>query len=264
MEDETELQAGEESEHPEGDPESATGDEDGSGEQPEGSEGEGTAAEDKDPKGYTKAINRKHYELEEQRRENARLQQQLAKLEQGAQEQRPAIPDLPDPYDDDFEQKIKERDEAIAKAAAWDAEQTRKQQAEQASQREAQTQQQQQLLETVQTYGGRAKTLGISEEDLRTAGQTVNALGISDDLSLFILGDEAGPAITMHLAENPEELANLANLNPMRAAVYLETKIKPDAVGKRKNTTDAPDPAETLGGGGSSPTTRGPKGATYE
>jgi hypothetical protein len=222
------------------------------------------AAEDKDPKGYTKAINRKHFELEEERRKSRELQERLARLEQGAQGQRPVIPDLPDPYDDGFDEKIKARDEAIAEAAAWDGEQTRKQTAEQASRREAMVQQQTELLEIVQTYGGRAKALGISEKDLQVAGQTVNALGISDDLSLFILGDEAGPAITLHLAENPEELANLANMNPMRAAVYLETKIKPRAVGNRRSVTDAPDPAETLGGGGSSPSERGPKGATYE
>jgi hypothetical protein len=198
------------------------------------------------------------------RREKAELEQRVKDLQSRIpQEQRPEVPDAPDPYSDSYEQDVVERDAKIQERAEFDTRGKFQQDEQQRAVKRQQEQQQQNLAKAVTTYSERAKSLGISDQDLQSAAEVVNSHGINDSVAVHILQDDQGPAITQYLARHPTELATLHGLSPMAAAIHIENVVKPAASSSRK-TTNAPAPATELAGGGSPPSTRGPKGATFE
>ena len=199
----------------------------------------------------------------QEKRAREAAEAELARIKAESQPQRPTIPELPDPYDDNFDQLIVARDKAIQEAAIFDAKQQQSQAQRESVEQQRIAQQQQQLVTAVKTYSDRAATLNISPDALQVAGQTVAAYGIDNQLASYILSDEQGPLITTYLAQNPSELEKINTLTPMQAAVYLETNIKPKA-GSVKRNNSAPAPADTLNGGGVAPRQRGPKDATFE
>jgi hypothetical protein len=216
------------------------------------------------PERFNQQINKKHRELMEERRAREALEARLQEIEaKQAPQSRPEIPPLPDPYDEDFDAQMKARDAKILEAAKYDARQETLYQQQQ-QQREQQQRQKQTELETLaNSYAQRAAKLNITGDMLKAAGETVAAVGISDQLAEHILQDEQGPLITTYLARNPGEIEALQNLTPFKAALYLEQKIKTRLSGGRKQA-DIPAPADTLRGGGTTRKERGPAGATYE
>ena len=229
---------------------------------------EGQAAEpaegDKDPERFNKRYNKLHFEREEQRRRAEAAEQLNAELQAKLpQEQRPSVPDMPDPYDADFGPKMAARDTALRDTAAYDARQTLAAEQQQTEEQQAQATQQAALITRVTTYTERAQKHGINAEQLQVAGQTVAQYGISDELTNFILDDEQGPQITAYLSKNPGELDELSRLTPVQAAVRIATVVKPKA-SQHSGLSGAPEPVTGLSGGGAPPAQRGPAGATYE
>jgi len=228
-------------------------------EAPESVQGE---EENKDPAGFTKRINQKHFELMEEKRAREALEAEVIALKAKIPEiQKPVIPPLPDPYDDDFDVKMSQRDEAIKRVAAYEAQEEINQSRLQEQHRLRQEGLNKSLVKSVKTYSDRAKGLNISENELKVAGQTVAAYGIHDSVAEFILQDDKGPAITAYLARNPDMLETISKMNPIHAALYIANNVKPKLLSGK---TELPEPAETLGGGGVSKRERGPKGAKYE
>ena len=178
-------------------------------------------------------------------------------------EARPEVPPMPDQFADDFDERSRLRDKAIQDAAAFDARQEALESQKAGQEKQAAADRQHAVVAVVQQYTDRATSLGISPDDLATAGNVVSAAGISDDVTLHILQDDKGPAITQYLAQNPLVMDELHGMNPMQAAVHIENVVKPAAVSS-SNKTNAPAPSTNLDGGGSPPSERGPKGATFE
>ena len=217
--------------------------------------------ESKDPAGFTKRINQKHFELMEEKRAREALEAEVIALKAKIPEiQKPVIPSLPDPYDDDFDVKMSQRDEAIKRVAAYEAQEEINQARLQEQHRLRQEVLNKSLVESVKTYSDRARTLNISENELKVAGQTVAAYGIHDSVADFILQDDKGPAITAYLARNPDMLETISKMNPIHAALHITNNVKPKLSAK----TELPEPAETLSGGGVTKGQRGPKGAKFE
>ena len=175
---------------------------------------------------------------------------------------RPNVPPMPDSFDDDFDTKMAIRDKSIADAAEFDAQEKHSQQREQENQQIQQNQQTQQLQTQATTYANRAVELGVSPAELQVAGPILAAAGISNDLTMHILTDESGPAITKHLADNPRMLDEIRDMTPLAAAAFIETNVKPNLSNKPVSKT--PAPARNINGGGSPPSERGPKGAKFE
>jgi hypothetical protein len=194
---------------------------------------------------------KKAFEVREQKRANEELRRQLEQL-QAAQpvEQAPSIPTMPDPYSDNYEQEIAERDKAILAKAQYDARAEFQAQQAQLQARESQRLEQEKLNKAVQDYSGRANKLGIEQADLAAAGQIVAAYGINDHVTQHILSDENGPLITKYLSANPQAMESLQTLPPINAGIFLETQIKPEAIKLKPKTSSAPDPIETLNGAG--------------
>lgn len=228
-------------------------------------EASGTATDSEEDKpDLQKVIAEKAFEAREQKRRAEELEKRLKEIEASQpQPAEPTIPPVPDIYDDDFESKMRARDEAIAKHAEYRREQQLKQQQAQEQERQQQVEQQQALAKRAQDYTKRATALGVDAQELAQAGQRL-AGHVSDDVVTFILDSDKGPLMTKYLAANPLEVDKLSQLNPMQAAVYLETQVKPKATQYGvKKPSQAPEPVETLSGRGAS-TEPGPAGATFE
>lgn len=202
--------------------------------------------------------------LQEEREARQNLEAELQKLrpQQQSQPGRPEVPPMPDPFEDDFSAKMQARDEALQRATQWDAVQylTRQQQEQQRAQQQAA--QQAELEKTVNTYQARARKLGIKDAELQVAGRQVQAVGMAPDLVQHILSDSNGPAVTVYLANNIEELDKINGMSPLNAAIYLETQIKPK-VGKRV-TSKPPPTLDSVKGSGQPDGKLGGKGLLIE
>ena len=185
---------------------------------------------------FDKAIADKVYKLREKEREAEELKQRLQSLEQRMPKQeRPSVPKEPDPYalsDQESQQQLRMRDEAIARQAAFDAQQRFQQQEAERLQQERLMREQEALNEKVATYSQRAVQLGISNEELQAAGNAVASFGIADDVVNYILEDDLGPAITKYLSQNVTELDTIRAMSPAQAAVRIATHVREKAAQK--------------------------------
>lgn len=216
---------------------------------------------------FDEAIGKKVFKLREKEREAEQLRKRLEELEQPQTRSRPQVPPLPDPFavsDEEYRRQISHREQALIAAAAYDAQMqlTQRQQAQLAQ--EAAQKQQEVMVEKVQSYAQRAKTLGVKAEELQAAGSIVGQFGIDDSLVQYILEDDHGPLITKYLSQNVQELDGLRHLHPTMAAVRIATVIKSKAAALKPKYTNAPDPIRRPQPSGVQVKPKGPKGATFE
>tara|TARA_R110002096_G_scaffold87930_1_gene201753 strand:- start:821 stop:1636 length:816 start_codon:yes stop_codon:yes gene_type:complete len=206
-----------------------------------------------------KAINKKHFETQQAKRDLDAANKRIADFEAEKRAQEAArvgnIPDKPDAFDDDYEDKMEARDKAIAAQATFNAQNQGYEQQQANQQQQAQVAQQQEVQTQVTAYNARTKELGISTEEMQAAGNAVAQYGMSNDLTMAILGDSDGPLITKYLAANPVELSNLTTMNPVQAAMHIERTVRAKATALKPKTTNAPKPGNNLSGNGAKPST---------
>jgi len=202
------------------------------------------------------AFNKQYGEKKQLERDLQLERQKLAVFEQEKRERAAAqvgtIPPMPDPFDDDFDDKVKARDQAIIANANYNAQNQAYLQQQQDSQQQAAQAKQEQIGKSVQDYTSKAVGLGIKQEELKAAGNTVAGYGLSDDLVMYILADSDGPLITKYLAANPRDGYQLASMSPYQAGSFLDgVKAKAGALKPKK--TNVPNPATNLQGNGVDP-----------
>jgi hypothetical protein len=208
---------------------------------------------------------KKAFETREARRKAETYQKELETLRSKIPvEQAPLVPDLPDPYDDDFSERMAQRDKALQSRAQFDAQEQYQQQQYQLQEQERSRLESEKLNQSVTDYSGRAQKLGITDVELQAAGSLVAQYGINDQVTQHILADENGPLITKYLSKNPQAMDTMNSMSPISAALFIEQQVKPEAIKFKPQTTNAPAPIETLSGAGIPPTDGGPKDATYE
>lgn len=217
---------------------------------------------------FDEAIAKKVFKAREAERKAEALQKELeetkAKLPQKTRPTIPGIPDSLELTDEEFQEQLRLRDEAIREAAAFDAQEKAARERQEEQERQRLEDAQKALEKRVETYTQNALKLGVTNEELTQANQTVNSYGIDQGLADYIMDSPQGPLIAVYLQKNPLELDALRGTDPINAAVYVETVIKPKAATLKAKVTQAPEPAETLSGAGIAPSERGPKGATFE
>jgi small-conductance mechanosensitive channel len=217
---------------------------------------------------FDDAIGKKTFKLREVERQAEALQRQLEDVQARLPKQeRPQVPEAPDPFaisDEEYRRQLSQRDEAVSKAAAYDAQQQYLQQQQYQLAEQARQKQQEVLNSKIENYASRATKMGIKPEELQVAGATVSNFGIQDELVSFIIEDDHGPLITKYLSQNLTELDNLRSMSPIQAAIRITNEIKPKAVALKRKVNQAPDPVDTPQGAGISPKPKGPKGATFE
>lgn len=182
-------------------------------------------------------------------------------------EERPVVPDQPDPFalsDDDYRKAQNDREQALIKQAQYDARQRSLEEQQLRIMQEQQRKQHEAYVAAVESYSDRATRLGISPQELQVAGNTVAQFGLSNPVVEHILADEQGPLITKYLASNFQELEALSQMNPMQAAVRIESVIKQKAGALKPKVNRAPSPVDLPQGAGVSPQPKGPKGAIFE
>lgn len=208
---------------------------------------------------------KKAFETREAKRETDDLRRQLEETKAKIPQQiAPVVPTMPDQYDDDFDQRLTERDNAIRASAQFDANARAQQETAQLTQQAEQQKALQDQAKKVETYAGRATTLGITKEELQVAGNTVGQFGIDSQVANFIMQDDQGPLITKYLSQNPMEMELLNSLDPMSAGIRIATEIKAKASALGNKQREAPNPTETLNGNGVPAKERGPSGAKFE
>lgn len=217
-----------------------------------------------------KAINKKHFEAQQAKREAEELKRKLDEYERRERElqaqQYENIPPMPDPFDDDYEAKLAARDKALVAQAHFRAQQETYKQQQQRLEQEKQARELEEFNSQVTKYGARAKELGINQGELQQAANTVAEIGLSDDLVKFIIADKDGPLIVKYLAANPSDGIDLAQANPYQAGAKL-TEIKSKALSLKPKTTKAPPPpTDVVGKGASKDLTKLPqiRGAKFE
>jgi len=211
-----------------------------------------------------KVINRKHAEKMEAERRADAAEARLKEFESRQQQYEPEIPQLSDFPDSD---EVAEYNDKLRARIKWETEQSYHQQEGQRRQQEAETTRQAEFTKKGETYTERAKSLGVSSKELQAAGQTVASYNLSEDIVMGILDDKEGALITTYLANNPLDIENLKALSPYKAALYMETTIRPKLSARKPKTTNAPPPATRVDGKATDPDSRKYsqiKGAKFE
>ena len=198
-------------------------------------------------------------------REAEELRAQLKELQEAnkppEEDPEPQIPE--DMWADDYEQRKAQFKQDHAAWAQRQYEREASERQEQALEQQRQQAEQQAQYERVLTYTERAETLGITREALQVAGNTVEQMGVQPEIANYLLADEHGPAVTMYLAKNLQEVQAMQNMDPISAGIYIATEIKPK-VSRKLKRDNPPEPVETVSGASVPEKERGPKGAVYE
>ena len=217
---------------------------------------------------FNKTVGVKVAEKRAIEQEKLRLEKELAELRARVPTQsQPVVPDLPDPFvlsDEEYRQRIQQRERALIEQAQYQARQRAIEDNQRQAQYQAQMKQQEELNASIKSYADRATKLGIKPEELQVAGSTVAQFGMDDTLVSYILADEHGPLITKYLSANLTELDELSRMPPTLAAVKIATTVKQKAASLKPKVNNAPDPLDTPRGAGSAPKPKGPQGATFE
>ena len=186
-------------------------------------------------------------EAEEARRQAEELQAELQKLKQP---ERPEIPPMPEPFEDDYEKKMESYAKAVRDQAEYDFAVRQQQQAQEMAQQAELRRQQEELVKANSTFVESSKKLGIAEAELDSAVQNiaqVGGLGNGAVLANHLLADPNGPEIVSYLGKNLGEVEKLQQMTVPQAAVYIES-LREKA--RRPAPETAPPPPEVPDGAG--------------
>ena len=196
-----------------------------------------------------KRINEITFDKNEEIRKREKLQEELDKLREDlekrkASEENLEIPDLPDVYDDDFEDKIKAREEIIRKVAEANAKKQYITEQERKVFQENFKREQEKIARQVDTMYSTAKDYGISKDELQEADKKVSGFIRDRSLAKFILDQKESALIVKHLSSSAQELEKISEMDPINASVYIATKVIPEASKLKPGLTKTPDPVD--------------------
>ena len=211
-----------------------------------------------------KEIARRKFQEREYKRKEKELNERLKDLEsKQSPEFDGVVPQMPDPFDDDFDSKVKAREEALQRKAHADAIAMQQREAEAEAQRKHEREEFEQQQKLQADFKKNASDLGVDQQSLADAAQAVINYGVTPDIENAILADADGPLILQYLAANPLELSDLIEANPLKAGMLL-ADVKSKSLSLKPKPSSAPPPPQALDGRGAPQKQRGPKGATFE
>ena len=194
-----------------------------------------------------KRINKLTFEKYEERRKREKIEQELEQARQkiAAQTQQEVIvPEMPDAFDPNFEEKIKARDEALRQQAMVQAKRDAERQSSEQAQRRKLESDRETITGYVNSMFSEAKKIGIKEADLRQADDTV-AMFIKDQgLARFILSQKEAPQIITQLAGNIAELESISKMDPISAAAHIASNVIPRAKSYKASISKTPEPLD--------------------
>lgn len=215
-----------------------------------------------------KAINKQHYKFRDEERKRIELEGRVAETERKISEQQGVgqdvvIPEMPDSFDDDYDVKVKQRDEAILQKGRQDQMRQSTQDQTAVSQQEQERRDFEVTEQRNNTFMENASKLGVDTESLAASQSAVVNYGIPREVAAAIVEDDIGPLIVQHLAANPLDLHDLVNSEPMQSGIMFE-RIKIKAASLKPKSSAAPSPSTDLGGRGVPEVEKTDDGCTYE
>lgn len=209
-------------------------------------------------------VGKKVKQTREAERRAQELEEKLKEAEANKpKEERPNIPQMPDTFDEDYDAKLLARDEAIKRAAAYDAQEALLKKQQEEARNEQIRQARVKLEEDTRNYIERGEKLGLNEQQMTESAQAISSFGIDPQIGQYLTEDPNGPLIVDYLARNLTTTDDLSRLSVGKGIEFLISEIKPKVMSS-KRTTKAPAPAKTLDGGGAAPKMRGPEGTVYD
>ena len=215
------------------------------------------------PDGFKKAIDKQHKKFREQERRANDLEKRLQDIES----KRPAVedvvvPPIPDSWDENYEAKIRQRDEAFRRQAQNEHATAQRREEQATSERESQRAEYDRAQALQKQFAANTQKLGLKDDELMAAQNAVVEYGVTPDLANALLEDADGPLMVQYLAANPLDLYDITQASPLKAGLLL-AQVKAKSAGLRKRVSAAPDPADSLTGRAVGKKERGPKGATF-
>jgi hypothetical protein len=215
------------------------------------------------PDGFKKAIDKQHKKFREQERRANDLEQRLKDFES----RQPAledvvVPPIPDSWDENYEAKIRLRDEAFRKQAQNEYGNAQRKEQQANTERESQRAEYDRAQALQKQFAVNTEKLGLKEDELMAAQNAVVEYGVTPELANALLEDADGPLMVQYLAANPLDLYDITQASPLKSGLLL-AQVKIKAASLRKKVSSAPDPANSSSGRAVGKKDRGPKGATY-
>lgn len=196
--------------------------------------------------GAKKAINKQHWKAQEAGRRADALQARLDVIEAEKAQQSvgtaPAIPDMPDQYDDDFAVKLAARDDAIRQNAEFGANQRLVDQQAQFQSDEATRLQQVESAKVQQTFVDTATEQGFEPSRVIQAAQAIGNYGVSDAVAGMLTTEADGPAMIMYLEQNPMELQNMQSMPVHLQVSHMNNIVRVGAASHKPQVSSAPPP----------------------
>ena len=92
--------------------------------------------------------------------------------------------------------------------------------------------------------------VGLKEEELTQIATYLHDSGMPSEIQSFLFDDSEGPQIMDFLANNPEDLGKMLEMNPIQQSAFIEKSIRANAVSAKPTVSGAPDPLLIIQGGG--------------
>ena len=200
-------------------------------------------------------VNKQHRKYRDAEREAKQAKAEADKLKQELEELKAqsvdlTVPPIPDPYSENFEEQVRVRDEAIARKTKHEAAQSDLEKRAKQNEQDALESQKAEEAKQVEAFDANMVTLGLNPIEVKQAAETLLDYGLSDTLQDIVLEDSDGPLFVQYLANNPLELESLNGMSALQMVKVLDSDIRQKASLLKPKTSRAPDPPETLTGGG--------------
>lgn len=227
-------------------------------------------SEENTPDWFQKKIDKQTFKQRQAERERDELKTRLEELEKKSAPvlEDVSVPSIPDSWDENYEAKIRERDNAIQQKARYEASEAQRLERQAEAQRQEERKQFERQQELSEALASNSKKLGIDKSDLDRS-QEVLVKQISEsgrDMTRIVdrlLSDPMGGLMIQHLATNQLDMHDIIYASPEDAG-FLLAEVKNKAAQLKPKPSNAPSPATTLSGRATPQKERGPAGATFE
>lgn len=217
-------------------------------------EHEKTPVDSEYSEGAKKAINKKHWQAEEAKRETAALRAELDQLKAGSVAATVEPKDVPvideNLYGEELTAALQERDAIVVQNAEISADARFNEKQQQSQYEESLRQQQATAKEMYNDFLGKAVEQGFEAEEVSSAATDISQYGVSDAVAGMIVADADGGAMAMYLRQNPQELQNLQTMPVHMQVTHMNNVIRQGAESIKPKTSNAPPPPTDITAGG--------------
>ncbi len=202
----------------------------------------------------TAAFNKQYGKTKQAERELATANAELQQFRQAQVVAPEQVGNFPNEYDFDTTEDFDRAKTAFVNNVQANANYTATQNAllqQQQSQQQVEFQQKQEVLnEKAQTFMAKAKSYGISQDEVAQFANTViGQYGISDNAREAIISQPEGVLMLKHLAANPQDVGKLNAMNPYEAGAFIAGELNQKAVELKPKQTSTPPPTDDIEGG---------------